>query len=390
METSTVEICVDGIAVDVPDGATLLEACDAAGRYVPRLCSYPGLGCCSQAGMDKLECGLCAVRLQDGSVELACITVAAPGMEVFTQDSGLAATRLERLARVLVRHPHVCLACPDRDGCNRDHCTFGYPMDARCCDEFGRCELGKLATYLDPEGTTSRGVVAVERKALTEGRIRREPGLCVGCGRCVAVCDTSPQAGSALEMVSQPIDRTPAGDATNGGNGPQRAGSSSAGFAARPKRDTLRASGCTFCGQCAMVCPAGALTAPGEQGARWLAGRRATIDLATPVLPPETWHEVGAGSVSTVPSEAGVFQLMDSEGRVLRIGGVADLRQGLARALAEPACSPAVRFTVEIDPLFTQRESELLARYAREHGHLPPGNDLTDELFGEGLFENDI
>ncbi len=381
---------VDGIAVTVPDGATLLEACDTVGRYVPRLCSYPGLGCCAQAGVDKLECGLCAVRLRDGSVVLACITVAAPGMEVLTQDSGLAATRLERLARVLVRHPHVCLACPDRDGCTRDHCTYGYPMDARCCDEFGRCELGKLVAYLDPEGATSRGVVTVARKAVTEGRIRRDPGLCVGCGRCVRVCDTSPLAGSALEMVSRSVEPAQAAGTTNGGNGPQTAGSLPVGFTARPKRDTLRASGCTFCGQCVMVCPAGALTAPGEEGARWLAGRRATSDLATPVLPPEAWHEVGAESLTRVPSEAGVFRLMDSEGRVLRIGGVADLRQGLTRALAEPACAAAARFTVEIDPLFTQRESELLARYAREHGHLPPGNDLTDELFGEDLFGDDV
>jgi ferredoxin len=386
---------VDGIAVTVPDGATLLEACDTVGRYVPRLCSYPGLGCCTEAGVDKLECGLCAVRLQDGSVVLACVTVAAPGMEVSTQDSGLAATRLERLARILSGHPHVCPVCPDRDGCTRDHCTYGYPMDARCCDEFGRCELGKLVVYLDPEGTTSRGVVTVTRKAVTEGRIRREPGLCVGCGRCVAVCDTSPQAGSALEMVSRSVDPAKRAGTTNGGNGPQAAGSLPegslpAGFVARPKRDTLRASGCTFCGQCVMVCPAGALTAPGEEGARWLAGRGARSDMAAPVLPPEAWHEVGAESLAMVPLEAGVFQLLDSGGRVLRIGGVPDLRQGLARALAEPACAAAVRFTVEIDPLFTQRESELLARYAGEHGHLPSGNDLTDELFGEDLLEDDI
>jgi hypothetical protein len=75
---------------------------------------------------------------------------------------------------------------------------------------------------------------------------------------------------------------------------------------------------------------------------------------------------------------------------VLRIGGVPDLREGLSRALTDPAFASAVGFTFEIDPLFTQRESELLARYAKQHGHLPPGNDPSDELFGEDLFADDV
>jgi len=353
---------VDAAAVTVADGTTLLEACDAAGRYVPRLCFYPGLACCARAGVGGVECGLCVVRLQDGSVALACVTRAAADLEVTTQDPGLAAARLERLARILARHPHVCLACPDRDGCTRDQCTYGHPADARCCDQFGRCELGKMVAHLDSEGSLARGSVTVPRDAVQEGRIRREPGLCIGCGRCVMVCDTSPQAGRALEMVARSVD--PA-----------------VGFVARPKRDTLRVSGCTFCGHCVMVCPAGALTAPGEDGARWLADRRAKSSLCTPVLPPEAWQAVDLAIMTAVPCEAGVFQLMDPEGQILRIGGVANLRQGLAEALAEPACVTVAFFKVELDPLYTQRESELLARYAHEHGHLPPGNDLAEDLY---------
>ncbi len=372
---------VDGAAVTVADGTTLLEACDAAGRYVPRLCFYPGLACCARAGVGGVECGLCVVRLQDGSVALACVTRAAADLEVTTQDPGLAAARLERLARILARHPHVCLACPDRDGCTRDQCTYGHPADARCCDQFGRCELGKMVAHLDSEGSLARGSVTVPRDAVREGRIRREPGLCIGCGRCVMVCDTSPQAGRALEMVARSVDPALPGGAGNAANGDDRPGSPPPGFVARPKRDTLRVSGCTFCGHCVMVCPAGALTAPGEDGARWLADRRAKSGLCTPVLPPEAWQAVDLAIMTAVPCEAGVFQLMDPEGQILRIGGVANLRQGLAEALAEPACVTVAFFKVELDPLYTQRESELLARYAHDQGHLPPGNDLAEDLY---------
>ena len=43
----TLDVRVDGETVTVDEEATVLEACDAAGHYVPRLCHYPGLACCT-------------------------------------------------------------------------------------------------------------------------------------------------------------------------------------------------------------------------------------------------------------------------------------------------------------------------------------------------------
>jgi hypothetical protein len=81
-----------------------------------------------------------------------------------------------------------------------------------------------------------------------------------------------------------------------------------------------------------------------------------------------------------------VFLLADEAGRVLRIGGVDDLVSGISRAIAEPSSATANRFRIELAPLFTQRESELLALFAQQEGHLPPGNDIGDDLFSEDLF----
>jgi predicted molibdopterin-dependent oxidoreductase YjgC len=368
----SVEVHVDGLAVAVAAGATLLDACDAAGRYVPRLCFHPGLVCRAGADAGGSECGICLVRLGDGSTTLACVTAPVAGMQVTTDDPGLRLLRLERLSPILTRHPHICLTCPDRDGCARDVCTYGMPPDARCCDEFGGCEFGKVAAFVDPGVALPRRPVTVSREAAREGRIRREPGLCVGCGRCVRVCESAPEAGEALELALAP--------------GEVEAGMHLARVlrrVARPKKGTLRSSGCTFCGLCVMVCPAGALTAPGEAGARWLDGRRKRASPAATVLPPEGRQAFTAKTVEAVTGKAGVFRLLDREGRVLRISGVADLRRGLIEALADRACVGTAYFQLECDPLFTQRESELLAAYAREWGHLPPGNDLGDELFAD-------
>jgi ferredoxin len=359
---------VDGIPTQVASQSTILEACDAAGVYVPRLCYHPGLGCASCGGSDASPCGLCTVRTSADTLVLACCTPATAGMQVITNDPEVRRERRERLGDLLLGHPHVCLSCPDRAGCARDECTHGNPPEARCCDQFGRCELGRVVGFVDPEGAVPRRATRVPRAAHLEGRIRREPGLCVGCGRCVRICAGSPVAGGALHLTLEPTER------------------SLRWPVAHPKRATLSESGCTFCGQCVMVCPAGALTAPGPEGARWLAARRELQKPPRQPLPPKVRQDrlEMPADPRQIPVVAGVLIFYDVSDRVLRIAGVADLRQGFSGLLREPATAAASCFSFEREPLYTQRETELLAEYAREHGDLPVGNDLGDDLFPDG------
>ncbi len=218
---------------------------------------------------------------------------------------------------------------------------------------------------IDPQMRMPRREVAVSRVASTEGRIRREPGLCVACGRCVSICDHSTEAGSALEMAD----------------------------VARPKQGTLRESGCTFCGLCVLVCPTGALIAPGPAGAAWLAARRDKHGLPSQVLPPRSHRERQfkiPEELSALPDAPGVLTLLDAAGEVIQITGVDDLRRGAAQALEGPGAAKACWLRVEDEPLYTQRETELLAQHMREKGRLPEGNDLGDDLFGDDLFEDDL
>ena len=358
------ELRVDGVSVQVPPGSTVLAACDLAGRYVPRLCNYPGLRCCSTCGLGETECGLCAVRTGNGMVVLSCVAPAVAGMEIVTDDEGLRELRLRRLGEAVEGHPFVCLLCPDRDGCLRDECSYGNPPEARCCDRYGRCELASLVAFVDPEGVLRPGSGPFDREAVVERPIRREPGLCVGCGRCVLVCAEMEGAGRVLQMV----DGAPAP-----GRRP----------VAVPRGPSLRAAGCTFCGRCVLVCPTGALTVSGEAGERWLERRRETSGLAAPVLPPE--HRMTLTEArERLGSGPGVLQLLDRRGEVLLIAGVPDLAQGLVGALDDLGLDSVAYVRAEKEPMYTQRESELLTLYSRRHGSLPPGNDL-----GEDMFEDD-
>ena len=275
----------------------------------------------ARSGPGGGECGLCLVRLGDGSIALACATSPAPGLEVITDDPELRVLRLARLAAILAEHPHICLSCPDRDGCTRDECTYGNPPEARCCGELGRCELGIVVAFVDPAVALRRTGPTVSRDTVVEGRIRREPGLCIGCGRCVAVCEKLPEAGRALEMAPAPVGSARSAEA---GAGPALR------MAARPKCETLRASGCTFCGRCVLVCPTGALTAPGDEGARWLVGRRERSGLAAPVLPPDR-------SQSTVTSRRSGLGAAGSGGvQARRSGGTGVTHRRGGRSTARP------------------------------------------------------
>jgi len=104
------------------------------------------------------------------------------------------------------------------------------------------------------------------------------------------------------------------------------------------------------------------------------------LDLASLPLPPAHWLEFTAEQVAQVPEAEGVFELLDEEKNVLMICGTPNLRQSLTEKLQEN--SQARYFTFEEEPMYTQRESELLQQYLQQHGQMPGGgaSDL-DDLF---------
>jgi NADPH-dependent glutamate synthase beta subunit-like oxidoreductase len=104
--------------------------------------------------------------------------------------------------------------------------------------------------------------------------------------------------------------------------------------------------------------------------------------MAEAIMPPRTelLLEPTAEALETVPETEGVFQLYDDEKKVISIRGVMNLKQGLTEALEEN--QSANFFTIEQDPMYTKRESELLEQYLKEHGELPGGGaDELDDLF---------
>lgn len=236
-----VSMVIDGKTVDVPAGASVLNAATNAGIYIPALCAHPDLPPAAQRGAGAGGCNLCLVEVEgEEGLQKACSLTATAGLRVRTQSTAIAKARQENLAKVLGPHPHVCLTCPQREGCSRTTCSFGNPVETRCCSIFPTCELRKVADFVGIPGTTPGYKHAALPVIKDEPFFDRDYNLCIDCRRCLVACNDIRGVG-CLEVKEV---ETPQGKRTYVGT----------------IAPTLVESGCKFCQACVVVCPTGALT----------------------------------------------------------------------------------------------------------------------------------
>ncbi len=202
-------LTINGRAVTVEEGRTVLDACRAAEAYVPTLCDDPQL---EPYG----ACRLCIVKV-DGlrGLPTACTTPAAEGMKVTTEDSEILDVRRWTMQLLLADHPLDCLTC------------------AQC----GKCGLQDVAEYL---GVRERVLKPMAREAKTDDSnacYAIDMSRCILCGLCVRACDEIQHLG-AIDLVK----RGYASAVEPFGGGP------------------IIDSTCETCGECVERCPTGALT----------------------------------------------------------------------------------------------------------------------------------
>ncbi len=112
---------VDGIEVEVPQGATVLQACEAAGKEIPRFCYHERL---SIAG----NCRMCLVEVKPGppKPQASCALPAADNQEVFTTTPMVKNAREGVMEFLLINHPLDCPICDQGGECDLQDQSLAY------------------------------------------------------------------------------------------------------------------------------------------------------------------------------------------------------------------------------------------------------------------------
>lgn len=208
-----ITVTIDGNRIEAAEGMTILEAARENGIAIPTLCYLEGVN-------DIGSCRICMVEIEGyDNLFASCKTKVQKDMVIRTDTPKLSEYRREMLKLILSNHNVDCMSCPENGVCQLQ----------KLCNQYGI----RSAQY---EGSRSE----IEKKLpLLSGNpyITYDSSKCIHCQRCISVCNRA---------------------AVNGALQSGRSGTFH--IVEVPFGQDWKNTSCESCGNCAAVCPTGALT----------------------------------------------------------------------------------------------------------------------------------
>ncbi len=226
---------IDGIAVEINGEKNLLELIRKVGIKMPTFCYHSELSIYG-------ACRMCVVENDWGGIDAACSTIPKAGMNIKTNTERLRRYRKNILELLLANHCRDCTTCSNN----------------------GKCKLQDLAMRFNITGVRFPNTAEQPKIDDSSACITRDANKCILCGDCVRVCNEIQNVGA--------ID-----------------------FAHRGSKMTISTafeipiseSTCVGCGQCAAVCPTGAIVVKNNTQKVWQAlddaGTKVTVQIAPAV-----------------------------------------------------------------------------------------------------------
>ncbi len=136
------KVKVDGVELEVPAGATVLQACEMAGKEIPRFCYHERL---SIAG----NCRMCLVEVKPGppKPQASCALPAAEGQEIRTDSEMVKKAREGVMEFLLINHPLDCPICDQGGECDLQDQSVAYGRGSSRYHEHKRAVTEK---YMGP------------------------------------------------------------------------------------------------------------------------------------------------------------------------------------------------------------------------------------------------
>jgi len=204
-----IPLTIDGREVEAAAGQTILEIARENGIFIPTLCHY--------AGTTKVgACRVCVVEVEGArSLVASCCMPVSPNMVIRTNTEKVRAAQRLIVELLWASGDHNCLTC----------------------EQNGKCDLQDLVYWLEIESPRFNIKHPGYKHELSNAMISRDLNKCILCGRCIRACNEI-QVNEVLDF-SRRGSRAKVGPAFDA--------------------DYID-SECYFCGECADVCPVGAIT----------------------------------------------------------------------------------------------------------------------------------